>query len=104
MEKGLSLAQFCHLAAVVVPLPLSATLGLPWLLQFLERAKSLPDVGLVHAVLSLLALPSPPVLCTPCLAPGLVNSSSPFKSQVRLGLEFSTASALMPCALQIQHR
>lgn len=62
-EKGLSLAQPCLLAAVVVPLPLPAKMGLPWLLQFLERAKRLPGVGPVHAVPSLLAFPSPPLLC-----------------------------------------
>lgn len=65
-----------HLAAVIVPLPRLAMLGLPWLLQFLERAKRLPDVGSVHAVPSLLALPSPSLRLTP----GLVNSSSPFQS------------------------
>lgn len=64
-----------HLAAVIVPLPRLAMLGLPWLLQFLERAKRLPDVGFVHAVPSLLALPSPSLRLTP----GLVNSSSPFQ-------------------------
>jgi hypothetical protein len=66
-----------NLAAVAVPLPLPAKLGLPWLVLFLERAKSLPDVDLVHAVLSLCTLPSPALRLTP----GLVNPSSDSTSQ-----------------------
>lgn len=97
MKKGLSLA--CHLAAVVVPLPLPAMMGLPWPLQFLERAKRLPDVGLVHAVPSLLAFPSP-LLCL--LSPGLVNSSSTFKHLPQPALAFSAAAVLHSCALQTQ--
>lgn len=77
-----------------------ARMGLPWLLQFLERAKCLPDVGLVHAVPSLLAFPSPPLR----LAPGLVNSSSPFKHLPQPASAFSTAAALHTCASQTQHR
>lgn len=75
-------------------------MGLPWLLQFLERAKRLPDVGLVHAVPSLLAFPSPPLRLTP----GLVNSSSTLKHLPQPGFAVSTAVALHSCASQTQHR
>lgn len=95
-EKGLSPAQPSPATRLLwwCPSPCRlARMGLPWLLQFLERAKRLPDVGLVHAVPSLLAFPSPPLR----LAPGLVNSSSPFKHlpQPASGLLYSCSPPFM---------